>query len=156
MPETASETDRSTDARLAEWQAGVVAGILGGIAMAVLYSLFQPSFLRASVPALYGLDGASGLVGWTLHVLHAAVLGVVFAAGFDAIEGGDWPLVETTVASVAFALVIWAFVALLVDPIWAWNPGTPPSASPVDVSLVGVVAHVAFGLVVGPVAAYLR
>ncbi|NHN43339.1 histidine kinase [Halorubellus sp. JP-L1] len=156
MSETATQTETGTDARLAEWQAGVIGGVLGGVVMAVLYSAFQPSFLTDAVPGIYGLDGAGGIVGWTLHVSHAAVLGVVFAFAFDAVEGAEWRLPNTTAVSVVLALTVWAFAALLVDQVGIWNTGVAPAPASFDVTLLGFVTHLAYGLVVGVTAALLR
>ncbi|MFC6952664.1 hypothetical protein [Halorubellus litoreus] len=156
MGETVSQARARTDRELATWQAGVVAGVLGGVVMAVLYSVFQPSFLTASVPGIYGLDGASGLVGWTLHVSHAAVLGVAFVAGFEGLADEEWATVTTTVASVAFAILVWGSVVLLLDPLWGGAADGGTGSSLLDVSLVGAAAHLAYGVVVGPVVVALR
>ena len=88
------------------WKCGVLAGISGGVVMAVvMLAMGANNVLGGAIPALYGLapplNPAAGLV---VHISHGAVLGVVFAGILGAV-GLDEP------AKVVGAGVVYGVVA---------------------------------------------
>jgi hypothetical protein len=147
MARTATETAASTGFGLADWQAGTVAGVAGGIAMGVMLTMQMTPVIEHAIPAMYGLDG--GLEGWVIHVSHAAVLGVAFAAVLDAADGTDWGLGRTAAVGVGFGVVLWVVLAVLVMPIWLGAVGFPNAPALPNVSVQSLVGHVVYGAVLG-------
>ncbi|MFD1640496.1 hypothetical protein [Halohasta litorea] len=64
-------------ADLADWKVGVIGGLGGGLVFGILLSMLMPDIIGGAIPGLYGFS--SGVAGWTIHMAHSAVLGVVFA-----------------------------------------------------------------------------
>lgn len=113
--------------------------------MGVLLSVMMTPVIEVAIPSMYGLSG--GLAGWVVHMSHAAVLGVAFAA---LARGTD---VESTVRSIAlgiaYGVVLWVLLAVLLMPLWlsaVGSPANPPFPNPNPLSLVG---HIVYGAVVG-------
>jgi hypothetical protein len=141
----ATETATRGSTERIDWQLGVVGGILGATAMALLVTAMNPPTLAAAIPALYGLSG--GVAGWVVHLSHGAVLGVVFVAGVRALDvDGVGPTVG---AGVAWGVLTWAGLAALLMPVWlsaVGFPGAPPFPNFAPPSLLW---HVVYGLVLG-------
>ena len=141
-------------------EVGIVAGIIGGMLMAALtmmataasgMGLLAP--LKLIAATFFGKEATAGgagvlLVGLMLHMMNAAVLGVIFAALIRRIEGGG----AAVVAGLAFGIAVWlatTFIALPVaDPIMRAAVATIPG--------VWFVAHMFFGVGVGSVPALRR
>lgn len=122
-----------------------MAGLAGGAVMGVLLLMMMTPVIEVAIPSMYGLTG--GLAGWVIHMAHAAVLGVGFAALARATD------VHSTAKSVgvgvAYGVVIWVALAVLLMPPWlsaVGSPADPPFPNPNPMSLVG---HVVYGAVVG-------
>ncbi|WP_129114145.1 histidine kinase [Halegenticoccus tardaugens] len=138
VPETATPTS---------WQGGVVAGLAGGLVMGALFAIFAPPLLTDAIPALYGLSG--GLAGWTIHMANSAILGVVFAAIARALPKYSDTTMKSTGLGAVYGAVLWIALAAVVMPIWLAAvdfPAVPPLP---NVDLMGLVFHVAYGLVLG-------
>jgi hypothetical protein len=132
--------------------AGAVAGIIGGILMAMIMmmataaggiGLFAP--LRLIAATFYGKDAMVGggplLVGLMGHMMNSMVFGVIFAwiarrrlAAFPALMAG-----------VAFGVAIWAIMTFgglpMLNPMMRERVAMMPVA--------WFIAHVAFGMGVG-------
>lgn len=140
--ETATSADVQTKTGLEPWQAGVAGGIAGGVAFGLLMAAMAPEMLETMIPSMYGLEG--GLAGWVVHLSHAAVLGVVFAAILVAAGRPTVSLAAGAGAGVAYGIVLWAVLAVVVMPVWLGMAQMVPN---LDVgSLVG---HAVYGLVLG-------
>ncbi len=140
--ETASQRDVTTETGLEAWQAGVVGGLLGGVAFGVLMVMMAPEMIELMIPSMYGLEG--GVAGWIVHLSHAAVLGVVFAAILAAVGRPHLGIAPAAGAGVAYGVVVWAGLAVVVMPVWLGMPEMVPN---LDVgSLVG---HAVYGLILG-------
>ncbi|MFC6837440.1 histidine kinase [Halomarina ordinaria] len=128
------------------WRAGVLAGILAGAVMGVLLTVQMTPVIEVAIPSLYGLEG--GLAGWVVHVAHGAVLGVGFAALVRAAG------VETTVArslalGLAYGVVLWVVLAVLVMPVWLGAVGAPMVPPLPNVDPMSLVGHLVYGAVLG-------
>ena len=147
MADTATRTSTSTGFGLTDWQTGTVAGLVGSVVMGVLLTTQMTPVIEAAIPAMYGLEG--GLAGWIVHVSHGAVLGVGFAAALVAANGTDWSLAKTTGAGVAYGVVLWVVLAVLVMPVWLDAIGFANAPALPNVSPMSLVGHVAYGLATG-------
>ena len=145
--ETAVGTDVQTGTKLEPWQAGTVAGIVAAIVMGVMMTLQMVEVMEMAIPALYGLEG--GLVGWIVHVSNGAIFGVVFAALL--VGTGRTTLDATTGAGagLVYGITVWAVFAVVVMPIWLSAVGFAGAPPLPNVSVTSLVAHVAYGLVLG-------
>lgn len=139
------------------WLGGLLGGVIGAVGFGALTVLLDPEFLEATVPGLYGVDPATS-AGVALHLVHGAVLGLVFAAvlGSDAFGGivGDEPVLGDTTATVraglaglAYGVTIWALLPVVVVPLWA--AGTGIEAEVPTLALESLLGHVVYGLLLG-------
>ena len=138
---------------LDDWKAGTIGGISGAAVMAVLISVMNAAVLEGAIPALYGLSG--GVAGWTVHLAHGAVLGVVFAA---IVQSG---LVGRSAgASVGLGLLygasIWVALAALVMPLWLQAVGFPMAPPFPNFAVPSLLWHLVYGGVLGIAYAALR
>ncbi|MFA1609651.1 sensor histidine kinase [Halobellus rubicundus] len=123
----------------------VVGGVLGGVAMGVV---FQASTgLLPVIGSLYGIG--SPLVGWVTHLFHSAVFGLLFAAVTAAapvarVASGT---VRCAVLGLVWGVVLWLVAAGVVMPLWLSLVGVPASLP--NLSLVGLVGHAVWGVVLG-------
>jgi hypothetical protein len=137
---------------------GIVGGLIGGMVMAMVamgYGLVAEGDLLAPLKQMGGLffpsdsgSIASLVAGLMLHMMTAAVFGVVFVALARAAGIGDFPvpaLGRWPVAAVGmmYILVEWVVASFLVLPV-VDRPLLPTFAS-----LGGIVAHAMYGVVLG-------
>lgn len=164
---TADDRPPSGRAGPTPYLAGAVGGLVGAAAFGALMWLVNPEFLRSSIPAFYGLE-PRGLLGWSVHLLHGVVLGLVFGAivsrdvarealiPADAEDLGPTGVgLRLVGAGVAYGIAVWALIPVFVLPAVSQSGGADRwgilSISGVE-SLAG---HAVFGLVLGLVYAAL-
>ena len=141
MPtETSTQTAAVTN--LAGWKAGVIGGLGGGLVFGVMMTVMMPAIIEMAIPGMYGLDG--GVAGWTIHMAHSAVLGVVFAALAAAVPQYTNTPAKSLVVGVVYGVALWAVLATVVMPAWvgAVLPMNPPVP---DVNPMSLVGHVVYG-----------
>lgn len=143
---TKTSTRTALIADLADWKAGVIAGLGGGLVFGIMLSTMMPDIIGGAIPGLYGFSG--GVAGWTIHMGHSAVLGVVFAGFARAVPQYTNSLGKSLGAGVVYGVVLWAILGAVVMPIWvgAVLPMTPPVPNINPMSLVG---HVVYGGLLG-------
>lgn len=146
---------------------GVLGGLVGAVAFGLLMWVANPSFLQTSIPALYGLE-PQGTLGWTAHMLHGVVLGLVFAVvvsrpAIGSLVVSDSPDPEDpeigpagivprlTALGLAYGLAIWAIFPMLVMPVWLGVVGTRGLAGIPAIPVESLVGHAVFGLLLGAV-----
>jgi len=119
----ATETSTTTTAQIEEnaWQYGVVGGVIAGLVMGALMVMQMRPVIEVAIPSMYFLSG--GAAGFTIHVAHGAVLGVVFAA--IASTQADLTAVKSLALGVGYGVVLWVVLAVLVIPgaIYLWPAG---------------------------------
>jgi len=142
--ETSTRTTPVTD--LADWKAGVIGGLGGGLVFGILMSIMMPDIIGGAIPGLYGFSG--GLAGWTIHMAHSAVLGVVFAGIASAAPQYTNTVGKSLAAGVGYGIVLWAILGAVVMPLWvgAVLPMNPPVPTINPMSLVG---HTVYGDLLG-------
>jgi hypothetical protein len=143
---TKTSTQTAFVADLADWKAGVIGGLGGGLVFGILMSMMMPDIIAGAIPGLYGFSG--GIAGWTIHMAHSAVLGVVFAAFGRAAPQYTNTLGKSLGAGVVYGLILWAILGAVVMPLWvgAVLPMNPPVPTINPMSLVG---HVVYGGLLG-------
>jgi hypothetical protein len=138
---------------------GVVAGIIGGMLMAMIMmvataaggmGLLAP--LRLIAATFYGKDAMTGggplIVGLMVHMMNSMVFGVLFAWT----AGRRLAALPALMAGVAFGVAIWAVMTFgglpMLNPMMRERVAMMP--------VVWFVAHVAFGMGVGSAPALRR
>ncbi|QIO21945.1 histidine kinase [Haloarcula sp. JP-L23] len=149
----ATQTATDTGLVLDDWQAGVAGGIGGATVMAVLISVMNAAVLKGAIPGLYGLSG--GVAGWTVHLAHGAVLGVVFAALVESGVVGR-STGATVGLGVLWGVVTWVGLAALVMPVWLSAVGFPMAPPFPNFAVPSLLWHVVYGGVLGVAYAVLR
>ena len=148
--DTATQTTAQTETN--EWQYGVVAGVVAAIVMGGLMAMQMRPVLEVAIPSMYFLTG--GLAGFTIHVAHGAVLGVGFAA--VASRRTDLSLPQSLGYGVGYGLLLWVVLAAFVMPVWLSAVGSPANPPLPNVSVMSLVGHVVYGVVLGGSYAALR
>lgn len=132
-----------------EWQAGVLGGLLGGAVMGIVWSFQNPAILDAAIPALYGLSG--GLAGWVVHMVHSAVFGVVFAYLMTrrSLRRYGEREASATGAGIVYGVLVWIVAAGIVMPYWLDAVGFAGAPPLPNLTILGLVTHVLYGLFLG-------
>jgi len=147
--------------------AGALGGLVGAAAFGAMMWLVNPEFLRSSIPALYGLE-PRGTFGWSVHLLHGVVLGLVFGAvvSRDAVREtlvptdpdrlGPGGLGTRLVAGgIAFGIAVWAIIPVLTLPILTDIANEDRSDVLAIAGTESLAGHALFGLLLGVVYAVL-
>jgi uncharacterized membrane protein YagU involved in acid resistance len=101
--------------------------------------------IENAIPTMYGLSG--GAAGWVIHMFHVAILGVVFAA---IAERADLDSLGPSVESgLAYGVVLWLVLAVLVMPVWLQTVGFAGAPALPNVNLQSLVGHLVYGGVLG-------
>lgn len=133
------------------WKRGAIGGLVGGLLFGVLLSVSSPGVIHTAIPALYGLGPEAGVIGWTLHMSHAVVLGVAFAAvtdtarlraQFDTNRGGG-------LVGLTYGLVLWVILGAVVMPVWLGAMGFAGAPAVPNVDPTSMAGHVAYGVALG-------
>jgi hypothetical protein len=138
------------------WLPGVLAGVLGGLAMGgLMLAMGATDVLGVAIPSLYTLapPAAVGL-GLFVHVSHGAVLGVVFVAGLEPFDVRE-PL-PTVGAGVAYGVLTWVVLAALLMPAWLRAVGSPATPPQPNFAVPSLLWHAVYGVVLGGAFATLR
>ncbi len=149
--ETATSTNVETESLPGNWKAGVVGGLAGGLVFGAMMSMMMPMIMEMAIPVMYGIEGPAGAVGWSIHMVHAAILGVVFAAivGFGGLAGASAQ--KLVGVGIGYGLVVWIVLATFVMPAWvgAMSPEMTPPVP--DVNPMSAIGHAVYGAILGAV-----
>lgn len=123
----------------------LVAGLSGGVAMGA-YFQFTAGILPV-IGSLYGIE--SPLVGWITHLFHSAIFGLLFAAGIGAPRLRRYASgpVGSGVLGLLWGAVLWLVAAGILMPLWLGLLGIPAPVP--NLSVIGLVAHAIWGIVMG-------
>ena len=147
--ETATATDVSTGA--GHWQAGVAGGLAGGLVFGAMMSVMTPGVLEMGIPAMYGIAGPAGALGWAIHMSHGAVIGLGFAAIADLRPALGDSIGTSLGAGAGYGLLVWLALAVIVMPIWLGAVGFAGAPPLPNVGVESLVGHVVYGAVLGGV-----
>ncbi len=152
--DAAAEPPRTSKDRLRALRGGVVAGLVGGIALwawnafwnVTQQGVFWPTFKGAAAPFLSserimspGFDAGAVVLGAVLHLLISALWGVGFALFFYGISRA-----LTVLAGLFWGLIVWLTMYYVLLPMVGLSPMV--RATPV---WMAILTHLVFGLVVG-------
>jgi hypothetical protein len=147
---TTTETVGDTGELSGNWQAGVLGGIVGALAMGALVLAMNAPTLAVAIPSLYGLAPPPNPgLGMAVHVSHGAVLGVVFAALVGTLDVED--TARRIGLGVAWGVATWVGLAALLMPVWLSAVGSPASPPFPNFAPPSLLWHVVYGGVLGGV-----
>lgn len=149
--ETATTTATAREQAPGNWKAGVGGGIVGALVFGIQMAVMNPGPLQGAIPAMYGFAFPNGLVGFSIHIAHGAVLGVVFAAIVGTAGLSGEPAQKQVGAGLGYGLVVWAALAVVVMPIWLQAVGFPMAPSLPNVGVGSLIGHALYGVVLGGV-----
>lgn len=143
---TETQTASPTETGQQTWIAGVVGGLAGGLVFGAMMSMMMPDIIEGAIPGMYGLSG--GLAGWFLHMSHAAILGVVFAAIADVRPALSSSTGSGVTSGIVYGIVLWIILAVIVMPIWvgAMTPAEPPLP---NINVQSLLGHLVYGTILG-------
>ena len=141
---------------------GALGGGIAAAAFGLLMWVLDPEIVEAAIPAIYGFD-QSTVLGMSFHLLHGAVLGLVFGfvvtrpwilgiiVGADRTETvSETGLTLRVIASgFVFGLAIWAILPVIVLPAWVDAVGGPAAGEFPTAAVESMIGHMVFGLVLG-------
>ncbi|WP_338740605.1 DUF6789 family protein [Haloplanus salilacus] len=148
----ATETKSAVAAEISSgnWQAGVVGGVVGALAMGGLVLAMNAPTLAVAIPSLYALAPPPNPgLGMVVHVSHGAVLGVAFAAAVGALDPKSTGKVVGL--GVAWGVATWVVLAALLMPLWLSAVGSPASPPFPNFAPPSLLWHVVYGGVLGGV-----
>ena len=147
--ETATTDVVSTET--GNWKAGVAGGLVGGLVFGAMMSAMTPGVLQMAIPAMYGVAGPAGALGWAIHMSHGAVIGI----GFAAVAGLRPDLGDSVGTSLGvgatYGLLVWVALAVIAMPIWLGAVGFAGAPPLPNVGVESLVGHVVYGAVLGGV-----
>ncbi|EMA67876.1 hypothetical protein [Halorubrum kocurii] len=147
--ETVTSTDVSTAA--GNWKAGVTGGVVGGLVFGAMMSVMTPGVLQMAIPAMYGIEGPAGTVGWAIHMSHGAVIGLGFAAIASLKPDLGRSIGTSLGVGAGYGLLVWVALAVIAMPIWLGAVGFPGAPPLPNVGVESLVGHVVYGAVLGGV-----
>jgi uncharacterized membrane protein YagU involved in acid resistance len=151
----ASKTASGVQNRLANgvWVSAVIAGLAAGIAMGVLESI---QGVMPTIGTLYGVPTFTA--GWVAHLFHSVMLALVFGIGVSRAPLRDYAqrLSTGTALGVGYGVVLTVVTGGIVLPLWLMAIGVPNAPSVPNLTLIGLVNHLVYGVVLGAVYPLLR
>lgn len=144
---------------------GALGGAIGSVLFGAVLWAVNPEIITEVIPNIYGLE--SGSVGWAFHVVHGLVLGIAF--GFivtrEPILGTVAADVETGflaglgltvrfgLVGIAYGMLIWAVLPLVLQTVAAAGGATDPEF-PI-VAIESLLGHMVYGALLGVLFAVL-
>lgn len=149
--ETTTDTRTETETTVRPWQAGVAGGLVGALGFGAMMSVMMPGVLEMAIPAMYGIEGPAGAIGWVIHMSQGAVIGVVFAAIASAGPAAQYTrsLGRSAVAGLVYGIVVWVTLAVVVMPIWLGAVGFPGAPPLPNIGVESLLGHSVYGLLLG-------
>jgi hypothetical protein len=129
-----------------------LAGILGTLAFGGFFiAIGNSGVIKMAIPALYGISGPSLAIGGAIHLIHGAVLGVIYAAIISSTEYGHHleDTLKSTVWGLGYGVLTSVLLAAILMPIWLSTVGFPNAPQPPNFNPLGLAGHVIYGAVLG-------
>ncbi|ELZ45318.1 hypothetical protein C464_12560 [Halorubrum coriense DSM 10284] len=147
--ETATTTGVSIET--GNWKAGVAGGLGGALVFGAMMSVLTPGVLEMAIPAMYGVGGPAGAVGWVIHMSHGAVIGVVFAGVANLRPGLGDSIGSSLGVGAGYGLLVWIALAVIAMPVWLSAVGFAGAPPLPNIGVESLVGHVVYGTVLGGV-----
>jgi len=154
MPTQSDWSQQILNTNEINWIAGSVSGIFGTVAfMLIQFAIGATGSMEMAIPAMYGIAGPALGVGAALHLIHGAVLGVLYAS---VVSGAGLRRYATTIrggppAGVAYGVLTTLVFAAVVMPLWLGAVGFPAAPPVPNFSLPSLGFHTVYGVVLGTV-----
>ncbi len=143
---------------------GILGGIIGTAAFGLLMWFVNPEIIHATIPGLYGFE-PGGEIGWIIHLVHGAILGLAFAfiVTRDMVLGTLLASVETNVLSEVtdtirfvgagffYGLLIWTILPVFAAPARLGLISPAAIEEFPALAAEAMVGHVLFGMLLGAV-----
>jgi uncharacterized membrane protein YagU involved in acid resistance len=136
-----------------------LAGVLGTLAFGAFFlAVGNEGTLKVAIPALYGIQGPSLLIGGLIHLVHGAVRGVVYAVIISSTSYGHHldEVKKATVWGIGYGVLTTVVLAALLMPIWLSTVGFAKAPSAPNLSPLGLVGHLIYGAVLGSSYPFIR
>ncbi|MEF8880643.1 MAG: histidine kinase [Candidatus Nanohaloarchaea archaeon] len=127
---------------------GALAGAIGTAAFGAFFlAIGNKAVIAGAIPGLYGIQGPSLVIGGLIHIIHGAILGVIYTA---IVSGAGYKQYLTDLKS-SFGLgigygVLTTGLAVFLMPVWLSTVGFPKAPSVPNFSPMGLAGHVIYGL----------
>lgn len=129
-----------------------LAGIIGTLGFGTFFlAIGNTGTIAMAIPALYGISGPSLIVGGFIHLIHGAILGIIYAAIVSAIGYAHHldNVKKATFWGLGYGLVTTVLLAALLMPIWLSTVGFSKAPTAPNFSLMGLIGHLIYGTVLG-------
>lgn len=140
---------------------GMVGGVVGSLLFGGFLWVVDPAIVAETIPAIYGFDPAQ-TVGWTFHMAHGVVLGIVYGfvvtrepvlgaltadvqTGFLANRG---LAVRLIIAGLAYGLAVWLLLPVITTAVVISVSGVSDPGFP-EVVFEALVGHLLYGCLLG-------
>jgi hypothetical protein len=140
---------------------GAIGGVAGSLLFGALLWVVDPAVVTETIPSVYGFDPAE-TVGWTFHLFHGLVLGVIFgflvsrepilgtitaSVQFSTLENAGLG-VRLALAGFVYGLAIWAIVPVFAATVWVAFGGVAELGFP-GVAFESLIGHLLYGTLLG-------
>ncbi len=129
-----------------------LAGMFGTLVFTAFFiAIGNTGTIAMAIPALYGLTGPALIVGEIIHLIHGAILGVIYAAIVSATGYGhhlDY-VKKATVWGLGYGLVTTVLLAALLMPVWLSTVGFANAPPAPNFQPMGLLGHLIYGAVLG-------
>ncbi|GAB7021208.1 hypothetical protein [Halostagnicola bangensis] len=143
---------------------GVLGGVIGTGVFGLLVWFVNPEIIQATIPGLYGFEPGSE-TGWVIHLVHGAILGLVFAfiVTRDLVLGTLLASVETEAlselsdtirfvgAGFAYGILVWTILPVFAAPAQIGLISQSAIEEFPALAAEAMIGHVLFGMVLGAV-----
>lgn len=129
-----------------------LAGVVGTIAFGAFFlAIGNTGTIAMAIPALYGLTGPSLAIGGIIHLIHGAVLGVVYAAIVSVTGYGHHldDVKKATIWGLGYGAATTVLLAAILMPVWLSTVGFPNAPNAPNFNPMGLVGHLIYGAVLG-------
>lgn len=149
----------STESFSSEWVSAGLAGLAGTVVFGAMQMVVGATgVIAVAIPALYGVPGPNLVVGWAIHLVHGALLGLGFAllATRPSVRPYANRVGPGAAVGLGYGLVLTVPTAGVVMPLWLSAVGFPNAPPLPNLTVMGFVGHGVYGLVLGAVYPVLR
>lgn len=128
-----------------------LAGVIGTLAFAGFFlAVGNTGVIKGAIPALYGFS-PSLAIGLTIHLIHGAILGILYAVVISATDYGHHleDVKKATLWGLGYGLLTTVVLAAILMPIWLNSVGFAKAPSAPNFNPLGLIGHLIYGGVLG-------